>query len=465
MELVVAAIIILASNPPDMSVTVKAGLAHLPSGQHVEFQETKLAFDPPEVVDRTVTAKAPRDYASWFDPWQPWPKKGKDGLANVIELKPQYDEERTQILGGLFRQIDPATVVVTSADGSKTFKRGQDYLLNEEWAQIANLKGGLGKMGEAEVRVTGKMALQRLDLVQVDARGQVSIKKGKSAIVCPALPEPDAGCAALAGIYIAPWKAAANPHFDAAGGLKAATDYAITQHEIFVIKPAPPVGPVNKKAIAKSLKKLADGQELKIAFIGASVTLGAEVPRWDEDYWTEKNLGFPSRVVVELRKRFPKATVTPIEAFKGGTQTKYGLEMIEKVVIPAKADLALIDFGGNDVSGPIGQGPNNPPEQFKEDMRAMIKRAREAGIEVIIVVGERSNPWLKPDVLARWPAYRQAMLDLAKEENVAAADVYAEFANQASRGVPPFSQLHNWINHPGKAGHKLYADVILRFFD
>ena len=57
------------------------------------------------------------------------------------------------------------------------------------------------------------------------------------------------------------------------------------------------------------------------------------------------------------------------------------------------------------------------------------------------------------------------MLDVAKEENVAAADVWTEFINQASRGIPPFSQLHNWLNHPGANGHKIYADVILRCFE
>jgi lysophospholipase L1-like esterase len=320
-------------------------------------------------------------------------------------------------------------------------------------------------MGEADVKVTGRMALQRLDLVQVAPGGKVGVKKGKSCIVCPELPQADAGCAGLAGIYVAPWKAAANPNYDAAGGLKTPSPYAVTEHEILPIHPAPPVEPVNKSAVERSLKKLADGRELKIAFMGASVTLGAEAGAWWDDLWTEKNLGYPSRVVVALRRKFPRAAVAPIAAFQGGTQTKYGLEMIDKTVVPAKADLLLVDFGGNDVSGPIGKGPNNPPEQFKEDMRTIIRRAKAAGMETIIVIGERSNPWLKPDVLQRWPAYRQAMLDLAKEENVGAADVYTEFANQASRGIPPFSQLHNWINHPGKNGHKLYADVILRFFD
>ena len=487
-----AEVTITPANPPDLTVRIAAGETALPGGKTVKFEAAQLKFDPPEIRGLGFYAKAPRDFASWYEPWDPWPSKGgNSGAMNTIDLKPHVaqgpegvfvggvendrtrdanleaavDEEGTLILGALFRQVISDSVVVTSADGNKTYKMNEDYKYNAEWGQIANLKGGLGEEFKAELKVACKYAAQRLDLVQVGPDGKLSVKKGAPRIVCPELPAPDAGYIGLAGIYIAGWTAADNPNYDSAGGLKAASTYAITPHEILPIQPAPPVAPVNKNALARSVKKLATGGELKIAFMGASVTVGAEAPAWWADLWTEKNLGFPSRVVVELRKRFPKATVTPIAAFQGGTQTKYGLEVMDKTVIPAKADLVLIDFGGNDVSGPIGGKPNNPPEQFKEDMRAMIKKAKDAGMGVLIVVGERSNPWLKPNVFERWPAYRRAMLDVAKEENVAAADVGTEFANQASRGIPPFSQLHNWLNHPGTNGHKIYADVILRCFE
>lgn len=475
---------ITPANPPDLTVSVAAGEASLPGGMTVKFEAAQLKFDPPDIRALAFCAKAPRNFASWYEPWDPWPsREANSGAMNTIDLKPHLarkpesdpsrdsnletavDEEGTLILGALFRQVITDSVVVTSADGIKTFRMNEDYKYNAEWGQIANLKGGLGEEFKAGLRVACKFATQRLDLVQVGADGKPGVKKGAPRIVCPELPAPDAGYVGLAGIYIAGWTAADNPNYDAVGGLKAGSTYAITPYEIFPIQPAPPVAPVNKGALARSVKTLAAGGELKIAFMGASVTVGAEAPAWWADLWTEKNLGFPSRVVVELRKRFPNATVTPIAAFQGGTQTRYGLEVMEKTVIPAKADLVLIDFGANDASGPIGGKPNNPPDQFKEDMRAIVKKARDAGMEVLIVVGERSNPWLKPNVFERWPAYRQAMLEVAKEENVAAADVWTEFANQASRGIPPFSQLHNWLNHPGKNGHKIYADVILRCFE
>ena len=383
---------LVPADPPNLTASTGGGEVAGPNGKIIRFAKATLTFDPPEVLDKTVMAKAPRNHASWYDPWQPWPKKGRDKKFNTIELKPSRDEERTPILGGLYRSVLKDSVVVTSADGAKTFKMGVDYKYNDDWGQIANLKGGLGAEHQAELKVGYRLALQRLDLVQVGADGKVTVKKGTSRIVCPQLPEPDAGAVALAGVYIAPWLAARNPWFDESGGLKAATKFAITEHEICLIRPAAPVKPINVEAVAGTWQKLRDGKEARIAFMGASITLGAETPAWWANLWTARNLGYPSRVIVELRRRFPKATVTPIEAFKGGTTTKYGLKMIDEKVVPAKADLLLLAFGGNDVAGPEGKPPRNPPEQFKEDMRALVRKAKAKGMEVILVVTMQQTP-------------------------------------------------------------------------
>jgi len=433
-------VVVGATQPPDLSVVVRTE-----AGQRV------LTIDPPEVVSSTVTAKVPANYASWMEPWQPWPSKGKDGSQLTINLSPAQDRAGTPILSGLFRQILPDSIVVTSADGSRTFTRNEDYRINEDWGQIVNVGNRLGTPGSGEVKVSFSYALQRLDLVQAKADGTMSVKKGVSAMVCPSLPEPDSGWKAIAGIYVNPWKKQGA--------------FVISAEDIYPIDPKPPVQPVRPEAVRNTVQKLADGKPVKIAFMGDSITLGAEAPRWWADLWTEKNLGYPSVVVTALRKAYPNATITPVAAFRGGTTTKYGLEVLESTVLPEKPDLVLIAFGANDMSGAIGRGPNNPPDSFKTDVAAIARRAKEAGAEVILVTPLQPNPRIPGDErAARLPAYRQVILDAAEELSVAVADVTTEWLNQASRGVPPFALLHNCNNHPGIAGHRLYAEVILRFF-
>ena len=465
-----AAVKVEPSRPPSLKVVVTAGeVAVAPSvavkmaapNPTVKVAATTLTLDAPEAQEKTVEVPVPGDWAAHWENWQPWPGKWKNNVL-AVSLKPGNDEQGTQILGGLFRQIPPESVTVTSLDGSKVFKAGEDYRYNADWAQIGNVGGRLGASG-GKLKVSYTLTLQRLDLVQVGADGTVSIKKGTSRIVCPQLPEPDAGALALAGIYVAPWPVSRNPLVKEVAGGAAKAEYAVTVHEVYPVDPAPPVAPVNPKAVARTLAKLKAGKEARIAFMGASITLGAEAPAWWANLWTEKNLGYPSRVIMALRKRYPKATVTPIASFRGGTTTAFGLERMEKDVVPEKPDLVLIAFGGNDVAGPVGKPPRNPPEKYKEDMRKLIRRAKEAGAEVMIVCIMQQCPWL--EAAPRWPAYRRVQLELSKEEDIAVADVYSEWMNQATRGTPPFTQLHNWINHPGKEGHKVFADVILRFFE
>jgi len=465
---------VVPATPPDLTVTVKAGRIALPGRRIVSYPRAALRLDPPAMRNVTVRERGgenplvPRNHAKWYESWEPWPRKGKDGKINVIALSPRYCRDRVPILGGLYRSFVADSVKVTSADGAKVFKMGVDYTFNADWGQIANLDGRLGKSFVDRVKVTGRYAMQRLDLIQVDAAGKVSVKEGHSAAVCPALPQADAGAAPLAGVYIAPWRAAANPHFDAErAAVKPATDYAITQYEILPVKPAPPVQPINKGGVSRTFGSLAAGRTVRIALMGDSITLGAEAgPWWDRRIkFTAKDVAYRGRVIHGLRQRFPKAKVTPIEAYKGGTTAKFGLQVLDKDVLPNGPDLVVMAFGANDAAGPIGRGPRNPPEQFKRDMLALVRKAKGAGVEVMLVVGMQMNPWLKNGATQRWGAYRKAILDIGATQNVAVADVYTEWMNLASRGIPPFTQLHNWINHPGAFGHGVYADVVLRFFE
>jgi lysophospholipase L1-like esterase len=239
----------------------------------------------------------------------------------------------------------------------------------------------------------------------------------------------------------------------------------VTAEDIFPISQVAPVEPVNAGALAQVKKKLAAGGEVKIAFLGDSISLGAEAGLWWNDMWTEKSSAFVSRFVVGLRKKYPKATVTPIQAFQGGITVHAAAGFMQKSVAPAKPDMVVIEFGLNDAGGPVGQGPSNPPESYKADIQALIKQAKAWGAEVLLITPFEGSPFMLNGQGKRIPEYRKVLLELSRHEDVACADVYTEWMNQAKGGVPPCSQVHNWINHPDARGHALYASVLLRFFE
>jgi len=438
------------------------GLLVLVSQAHAQDKLTRhfddglggtLRFDPPVIRELSFDAFAPVDYAKHFDRWEPWPggpsKKGKPGL---ICLNPRYDEDGTLILGALYGMIRPDGVTITSADGQTTFKQGKDYKLEPRWGRVAGIDQRMGTPGQTPLKVTYKFATQRIDLVQMDGARNLSVKQGQPAMVCPQRPEPDQGHTAVAGVYIAPWQRDGQ--------------WQITKDDVYPIKAVEPVAPIGMEHMARTRAKLNAGESVRIAFIGDSITLGAEAgPWWDKDIaYTEKDQTYRGRLIYQLRQRFPKAKIEPIEAFKGGRGTPYGVQILDEVALPAKPDLILIMMGTNDSFSNIGGKPKTPVDEYQQALAAMVTKAKAAGAEVLLGVAMPVNPFQKNGQPERWPKYRQAVLDVAKAHGASVADVHTAWLNQAHQGVAPFSQLHNWINHPGPQGHKLFAETFLRNF-
>ena len=54
---------------------------------------------------------------------------------------------------------------------------------------------------------------------------------------------------------------------------------------------------------------------------------------------------------------------------------------------------------------------------------------------------------------------------IAAEENVCLADTYAVWEGFVNEGHPLPELLANRMNHPTPAGHRVYAEVLMKFFE
>jgi lysophospholipase L1-like esterase len=272
------------------------------------------------------------------------------------------------------------------------------------------------------------------------------VKQGTSAIVNPELPAADAGAVGLAGVYVYTMDGARESNF------------TIRPADVLPINPAPPVAPINNAAIAKTLAKLRSGQPVNIAFHGDSITAGAEVKIVNGD----RSLTYTGRVMAELRRRFPNAPITETFAAMGGISAEFNGDIFKnKVLAPhdagKKVDLVLIALGMND--------PAKPIDNMKRPLTEMIRQAKARGMEVLLVTTMPFSPATERKYTGTPKAQiAQATREVGAAENVAVADVYAEWMNLPTRGIPAHVPVHNWATHPGEFGMRVYSDVILRHF-
>ncbi|MCL1910147.1 MAG: SGNH/GDSL hydrolase family protein [Kiritimatiellaeota bacterium] len=400
----------------------------------------ELQFDAPELFGVLRNFAPPfGDFGEACVDGYMWP--GAQGLM------PRYDDEDGSIiLGGAFRQVVPESLEITSTNGARLYIERRDFRLNREWGQIIAIDG---RLGTEPVCVKASLAMQRIDLVQRGADGALAVKKGVSRLVCPRRPAPDEGYEAVAGVYIAPWRRG--------------SVWTVTREDIFLIdakrRPAPAP---NRNAVINTRAKLDSGMPVSVAFVGDSITLGAEAGQW----WSDDSATYRGRVMRELRARFPRSRINEVQAFQGGKGIEYIVETFDTLVAPFEPDLVIIGIGVNDAHerAPLTGEPVVAIEKFTPLFAELLGKCAAIGAEVVIHTSMQTNPFDANGDAARWGAYRTAMMSAAARRRMGVADTYAAWNAQSSDGIPPFSQLHNWINHPGADGHKIFADEILRYF-
>lgn len=160
-------------------------------------------------------------------------------------------------------------------------------------------------------------------------------------------------------------------------------------------QPAPPVAPPSDAvATVDSPSSVpASGPERRILAVGDSLFAGYGLPAAAQSY--------PARLEDALRARGINARIA--NAGVSGDTSAAGAERFAFVLKsqPAKPDLVIIEFGGNDVLRGL------PPEQTRANLVKMLDAAKAAGVPALLV-GMIAPPNMGADYKARFePIYPQ----------------------------------------------------------
>jgi len=414
---VVAVGSVLASDPRDSRVTLVPGEYPAPGGAVMLTEPVSLAVPPADVVTITdepyVLSNDPPD--SWFTATH---LRACMGPATVL---PDV--------------LVPGSVVVKLADGT-VMENGKDYRLAERWAGVGRVKDGRIPDG-ALVLVSYRAARRRIDAVAVDAAGKVTLVRGTPHRATPEPPPVGSGLRRIANIY--------RPY----GATVVEGWHIFRAGQPF---PEPDAAEMARRGalVPKTLEKLRNGEPVTIVAWGDSVTVGDDASSADDTY---------ARVfLTRLRQRFPKSTITMVNAGISASNTEGRLPALQREVLAARPDLVTIEFV-NDMS--------LPDDTVRANWRKALDEIHAAGAEAIVITPHFTWPEGMKKEHPRGGETRSGvpvLREVAKEKGVALADASRRWAHLEEEGIPYTTLLANGINHPDNRGHEMFARELLTFF-
>lgn len=203
------------------------------------------------------------------------------------------------------------------------------------------------------------------------------------------------------------------------------------------------------KALPRCVQKLVNKQPLSIVVLGDSISAGTNA----SGLFGERPFQppYPDLLRRHLEARF-QGKVDLKNLSVGGTNSKWGLSQVDKVV-QSRPDLVVLAFGMNDSVG-------RSVAEYQADIQSTIAKIREKVPEaefilVASMLGNRDWIVLRNELL---PQYRDALAKL-RGPGIALADLTAIWTGFLEL-KKDWDQTGNGVNHPNDFGHRVYAQVL-----
>ncbi|WP_343329620.1 SGNH/GDSL hydrolase family protein [Polaribacter staleyi] len=194
-------------------------------------------------------------------------------------------------------------------------------------------------------------------------------------------------------------------------------------------------------------KKLKAGDDVKIGYIGGSITNGG--------LWRTKSLEW-------LKNEYPKATITQINAAIGGTGPDYGACRIYNHLLQHKPDMVFIEYRVN--NGGVYKGralEGLIPQIWKENPNTeiCIVYTIAKGMIADIKKGKQTNAGKSMEPVANHYGITSIEFGLEVVKLLNENKLVFQKGDSASKGKIIFT---NDGTHPLEAGHDIYKDVLVR---
>lgn len=206
-------------------------------------------------------------------------------------------------------------------------------------------------------------------------------------------------------------------------------------------------------SLATFCQRAEKGERLTVAFLGGSLTWGANASDPNRTSWR-------ALVGERLERRYPSAHFKFVDAAIGATDSQLGVFRLERDVLPYKPDIVFMEWLVNDYEHPCN---NNASCSYEGIVRMLLARLPDC-VPVQVLLPRRATIE-EPDgtKLKRWDEHKR----IGAAYGLVCADVLGEMRRRHAAGEidldkvwPTWPALEGDMTHPHDYGYGVYADII-----
>ncbi len=206
--------------------------------------------------------------------------------------------------------------------------------------------------------------------------------------------------------------------------------------------------------LSNVIRKLKNREPVKIAFMGDSLTGGANASGSSATSPFPPYMPKFAEAIADMLMRLYGGTVSISNLGVGGSWANDMTNTKVPHVIGFAPDLTIIGYGMNDVNGSF-------PNTYKNNIQAAIHQCRVAhpSMEFILIASCLAHPEWNWTPAAQFPLYEAALSTLVGN-GVALANMTALWTGMMTN-KRYYDLTGNGINHPNDFGHRSYTAVLL----
>ncbi len=205
----------------------------------------------------------------------------------------------------------------------------------------------------------------------------------------------------------------------------------------------------HRGSVGNVFRKLENGDDVNIVYLGGSVTVGTGLPSW-QDYDTKSWRGITMKW---FKDQYPNNTINFYNSAVGGTGSFFGAMRTAEDVLSFNPDLVFVMYPINDVYDYMTEA------ETKRQMEDIIWQIRTADPETDIIMGYDidTNQYVDPADglydMVRWQE------QVAKKYNISVINMGRKLYDVVNETGSNWSDYLSDIVHPKEEGYKIYADV------